>query len=326
MGRLGDLMRYHRQRIALVAVLLAPPPLKRTLLRVCCGGHIAPTARIGWFATIGGRRVDLGPHARVGALTVIACDGDVVLGRHAQVSSFVVAYGAGGLSIGDHAYVGPQSWINCDGDVQIGNHSALGPRTTVFTHGSFLPYTQGYPARIAGVTVGDRTWVAAQVFLHPGVHVGDDVFVNACAVVTGDIASGRVAEGAPARELFPIDRVRRLMSPARLDAAARGMLARFVELKLTRLGVAVDVESPDVARFRWAGHAYVIRYVPQGTPRAPDESGVRTIVLASEVNGRTAGAVVDLGALRTTPPRDRIHGDLLQFMLRYYGMHFEYRE
>jgi hypothetical protein len=153
------------------------------------------------------------------------------------------------------------------------------------------------------------------------------VFVNACAVVTGDIASGRIAEGMPARDVLSIDRLLRPMGPERVDAAARGMLARFVELKLASLGVTVDVESPDSARFRWGGHRYVVRYVPAGTRPPPDESRVRTIVVVTEANGRAAtGMLVDLGALRTTPPRDRIHGALLQFMLRYYGMHFEYWE
>jgi UDP-3-O-[3-hydroxymyristoyl] glucosamine N-acyltransferase len=327
MGRVADLVRWHRARLVFAAVFLAPPPLKKVLLRIGCGARVAPTARIGWFAAVVGRRVVIEAHARVGALTLIRCDGDVSLGRHAEVSSFVVAYGAGGLSLGDHAYVGPQSWINCDGDVRIGDGSALGPRTTVFTHGSFLPYTRGYPARIAGVSVGDRTWIAAQVFLHPGVHVGDDAFVNACAVVTRDVAARSVVEGTPAREVFPIDRLRRPMTPARMDAAVRTMLARFVDMELGARGVPADVESPDVTRFRWAGRPYVIRYVPDGTARPADEPGVRTIVLAAGTNGAShTGWSIDVAALRTTRPRDRIHGALVQFMLRYYGMHLDYRD
>ena len=66
------------------------------------------------------------------------------------------ACGAGGFALGEHSYVGPQCLINTDDDVRIGDRSALGPRCMVFTHGSFLPFLEGYPVRLAPVSVGDR--------------------------------------------------------------------------------------------------------------------------------------------------------------------------
>jgi len=202
-------------------VFVAPPFLKKMLLRVFLGARIAPTAHIGWFSSVRGRSLVMEEHSSIAALTLVRCDGDVRLGRYAEVSSFVLCYGAGGIALGDHSYVGPQCLINADDDVRMGHHSALGPRSMVFTHGSFLPVTEGYPVRLAGVTIGDRAWLAAGVFLHPGVHVGDDVIVNSRAVVAGDIPSGMVAEGSPARPLFPVERVKRRMTPARAASSRR---------------------------------------------------------------------------------------------------------
>src|SRR6185369_5487464 len=129
------------------AVFLAPPFLKKVLLRLG-GAEIAPTARLGWFSTVRGRRIVLGEHSAIRPLTLVRCDGDVRLGRYAEVSSFTLVYGAAGFSLGEHSYVGPQCLINADDDVRIGDRSALGPRCMVFTHGSFLPYTEGYPVRL----------------------------------------------------------------------------------------------------------------------------------------------------------------------------------
>jgi acetyltransferase-like isoleucine patch superfamily enzyme len=325
-------MRLAWRDVAFGLVFLAPPFLKKLLLRVAFGAEVAPTARLGWFSAVRGRTVALGAHSRVRPLTLVRCDGDVRLGRHAEVSSFVLVYGAGGFALGDHSYVGPQCLVNADEDVRIGARSALGPRCMVFTHGSFLPYTEGYPVRLAGVTVGDRTWIAAGVFLHPGVRVGDDVLVNARAVVQGDVPDGTVAEGNPARALFGIERVRRRMTPARVDAAMRGVLARFAEMVLARrLGAAPAAEGRDALAFRYGRRAYRVVYVPAvagpGVPPAAAPAGTRLIVLRNDPAWQPpAGAdvaVVDLVAMRAGPARDPVEAELIDFLRRYYGLKLE---
>lgn len=326
-------MRPRWRDVLFGAVFVAPPFLKKVLLRVFLGARIAPTAHIGWFASVRGRTVVLGEHSAIGALTLVRCDGDVSLGRYAEVSSFVLAYGAGGLHVGDHSYVGPQCLINADEDVRIGHRSALGPRCMVFTHGSFLPVTEGYPVRLAGVTIGDRAWLAAGVFLHPGVRVGDDVLVNSRAVVSADIPSGTVAEGAPARPLFPIDRVKRRMTPARIDETMRQVLARFADLVLRRaLELEVVAEGRDALRFTHEGSTYRVVYLPGATAAAEPSPppGGRLVVLSSASAWRpTAGTEVlllDLVGGRADTARDSIAKHLVEFLRRYYGVHLEHRD
>lgn len=314
-------------------VFLAPPFLKKILLRAFLGARIAPTARIGWFSAIRGRPIELDEHSVVAALTLVRCEGAVRLGRYSEVSSFVLVYGAGGFRLGDHSYVGPQCLINADEDVSIGNRSALGPRSMVFTHGSFLPYNEGYPVRLAGVTVGDRSWLAAGVFLHPGVHVGDDVLVNSRAVVSGDLPSGVVAEGAPARPLVPLERVRRRMSPPRVDAAMRHVLDRFADMELRRtFAIEVTREGRDAWRFRDGGCDYRLAYVPAAdaapAPALPPSDGPRRLIVLSSIpNAPTPGGpdvdVLDLAARNAPPSRDPVTQRLVEFLKRYYGIRLE---
>lgn len=326
-------MRARWRDVLFAAVFGAPPFLKKVLLRAFLGARIAPTARIGWFAAVRGRTVELGEHATIAACTLVRCDGDVRLGRYAEVSSFVLAYGAGGLTLGDHAYVGPQCLLNADEDIRIGRHSALGPRCMVFTHGSFLPVTEGYPTRLAGVTVGDRAWLAAGVFLHPGVRVGDDVIVNSCAVVSADVPSGTVAEGVPARALFPIERVKRRMTPARVDETMRQVLDRFAELALRRgLGLEVRAAGRDALELLADGVPYRVVHLPRAAP-APEPTppaGGRLVVLSSAPAWRppagTAPAVLDLASNRADTRGDRIADELVGFLRRYYGVRLEHRE
>ena len=111
----------------------------------------------------------------------------------------MLIYGAVDFTVGAHSYIGPQSLINADEDVHIGNRSALGPRCMVFMHGSFFPYTEGYWVKFSRVAIDDNVWCAAGVFIHPGIEIGNDVFVNSRSVLAQDFPSGAVMEGFPAR-------------------------------------------------------------------------------------------------------------------------------
>ncbi|RMD81682.1 MAG: transferase, partial [Candidatus Dadabacteria bacterium] len=213
---------------------MLPPPVKKIVLRRCCGARIEPTARLAWFSAVVGETIEIGHFATVRAFSLIRCSGTVRIGPGAEVSSFVLVYGVADFCIGAHAYVGPQSLINATETVSIGEHSAIGPRTMIFTHGSFLPYTDGYPVTFGPVTIGDHTWVAAAVFIHPGVTIGNHVFVNSRAVVREDLPDGVVAEGHPATIVAKMSDIRRSMTAPRMRAAVAQILDRFVDTVLRR--------------------------------------------------------------------------------------------
>jgi hypothetical protein len=197
----------------------------------------------------------------------------------------------------------------------------------VFTHGSFLPYTEGYWVKLGSVSLGDRVWCAAGVFIHPGVEIGDHTFVNSRSVVTQSIPGGSVVEGNPARVVYPLERVKRKMSPRHVDLALERMLRDFAEIGLRReLGVG-EVQATDHAlRFRWRGRAYHIVLIPSdGAPSAVESpAGGRAIALVNRPGwSPPPGAMVfDFATLRTRYVSDPIHRSLRLFMLRYYGIKF----
>ena len=312
-------------------ILLAPPPLKPWLMRILLGARIGRNVRIGWFAGIAAHHIAIGDESEIRALTFISCHGDVIIGRYSIVSSFVLAYGAADLIIGDHAYIGPQTLINCDERVQIGDYSALGARCMVYTHGSFFPYTEGYWVRFGPVTIGNHVWCAAGVFIHPGVTIGDHVFVNSRSVITQDVASGDVLEGFPARTLTTIDRLKRTMSPRRRDAAARQILDHFVELGLRRELRLNDIDRRDgQVLFRYRGTPYLIACIPSAAdpPSLADRRTERVVALVTRPEwtppAGTAIYPLDLITCRTPRSRDPIHQALRTFLMRYYGIQIEY--
>lgn len=307
-------------------IFVSPPFLKAWLLRWFLGAEIGPRAEIGWFSAVLGRRVRLGAHSVVRPFTLINVSGDVTLDAYAEISSFTLVYGAAGLSLGQGSYIGPQSLLNTEEDVRIGAGSALGARSLVYTHGSFLPYTEGYWVKLAGVTVGDKVWCAAGVFLHPGTEIGANSFVNSCAVVSGVIPPGSVVEGNPAKVVAPMARLQRRMTPRHVDQALEHILREFAEIGLRReLGVAEVREAPRQLTFQWRGQARAVLLIPSaGEPPVPPAHTVRPLYLVNlpAWTPPPGALVLDVTTLQTGYLADPLHTALRLFMLRYYGIRF----
>lgn len=318
------------QVIRLGLVFLAPPFAKIWLMRWLFGARIGRKAHMGWFSAVSGKCVSLGDHCTVRAFTLIHILGDVHLGSYTEISSFNLVYGSGALRIGDWCYIGPQSLLNIDESVEIGDESALGPRSMIFTHASFFPYTEGYWVRRAGVRLGRRVWCAAGAFIHPGVEIGDNSFVNSRSVVTQSIPAGSVAEGNPARVIYAMERTVRKPTPAFVDLAMRKVLSDYAEVVLRRemrLAPESISDQGGLLHFRWQGKAYRVIPIPS-TGSLPAEEGweasERRIYVINRP-GWTApqGSMsLDLNTRRTKYLHDAVHTSLRLFMLRYYGIRF----
>jgi acetyltransferase-like isoleucine patch superfamily enzyme len=309
-------------------LFILPPFLKPWVLRRFAGARVGKHVAIGWFASIAAREIELGDYAAVRAVTLIRLDGAFRLGRQSEISNFCLIYGASDLAIGDQCYVGPQSLLNCDEPVRMGYYSALGPRSMVFTHGSFLPFTQGYWVKLAGVTIGSHVWCAAGVFLHPGVEIGDECFVNSRSVVTQSIPAGSVVEGNPARVVQAMDAVRRKMSPRRVDAALQQVLRDFARVTLEREMGIVEIErSPNRLAFVWEGRRYAVMIVPSTSQPAalPVQVDETTIVYLANLPAYapTPGWLwLDAANLTAIVSDDPVYAALRVFLQRYYGMRF----
>lgn len=316
--------------LAFALVFAAPPALKPWILRTLIGAVVGRRVSIGWFSSVSGRRVELGEGCVIRALTLIRCDGDVRIGRYAEVSSFCLVYGCAGFFLGDKSYVGPQSLINASEDVRVGNVSAIGPRAQVFTHGSFLPYTEGYWVKFAPVVVGDRVWTGAGCFLHPGTEIGDDVFVNAASVLSGRVPSGAVMEGNPARQVSKVEKLRRTVTPQRRDSLIATMLdhlARF--LAMTRTDLAIVDHGPGrltVRVGRRVVRLLVIASDAGETPIAGDVTDLIALVNAPATGAGLAsrGATVfDFTTMRAQRAARGLADEVYLFFKRYYGVVFE---
>jgi acetyltransferase-like isoleucine patch superfamily enzyme len=144
---------------------------------VFAGAHLATGAIVGDQAYVRERAV-IGAGSRIGRGSAI--DNDVRIGAR--------------VSIQTNVYLTAYSLV--EDDVFVGPCAATSNDDTMARH----PPGMG----LEGATLRRACRIGAAAVLVPGVEVGEEAFVAAGAVVTGDVAPRTVVMGVPARPVRPV--------------------------------------------------------------------------------------------------------------------------
>lgn len=101
-------------------------------------------------------------------------------------------------------------WSTLAEDVEIYNLGwiRIGSQTTISQRAWLCAGTHDYtkfdlPLIRPSIVVGDGVWVCAGAFIGPGVTLGHNAIVAACAVVTKDVAEATIVGGNPAKLIKP---------------------------------------------------------------------------------------------------------------------------
>lgn len=110
------------------------------------------------------------------------------------------------IHVGDNFYANYDCVILDGAPVNIGNSVLFGPKVGLYTSNHlFDPNERELGGCIAKpITIGNRTWLAANVTVLPGVTIGNDVIIGAGSVVTHDIPDGVIAAGNPCKVIREI--------------------------------------------------------------------------------------------------------------------------
>lgn len=126
------------------------------------------------------------------------------LGEDSTIEDFsAINNGVGPVIIGDRTKIGLSNTII--GPVTIGNDIRLAQNITLsglnhnYEDVNLPIHVQGVST--APITIGDGTWIGANVVVLAGVTIGKNCVIAAGSVVTKDIESYAVAVGNPARVL-----------------------------------------------------------------------------------------------------------------------------
>ena len=102
------------------------------------------------------------------------------------------------VSIGDYAWVGDEAVLYSLGEIRIGAHTVISQKSYLCAAGH--DYTSpSFDIFSKPIEIGDEVWLAADVFVAPGVCVGDGSVVGARSTVLQDLPPGKICYGNPAR-------------------------------------------------------------------------------------------------------------------------------
>ena len=105
------------------------------------------------------------------------------------------------LEAGDHVWIGEDVGILSLAPVTIGSNVCISQRAYLCT-GSHDFRREDFKLKVAPITIGDGSWIAAMAFVGPGVEVGPGSVVAAGSVVFRRVPPNTFARGNPA-EIMP---------------------------------------------------------------------------------------------------------------------------
>jgi acetyltransferase-like isoleucine patch superfamily enzyme len=105
------------------------------------------------------------------------------------------------LTIGKNCYFNFNVFLDTTGEIKIGDNVTFGHHIKILTssHKTDHPEHRAGELYTRSVTIGDGTWLSADVTILPGVTIGKGVVIAAGAVVNKDVPDNVLIGGVPAK-------------------------------------------------------------------------------------------------------------------------------
>lgn len=120
------------------------------------------------------------------------------IGRHVRIRASATITYPWNVTIGDYAWIGDGVVLYSLGKIDIGAHTVVSQRSYLCA-ASHDYTTVEFDIFASALRIGDQAWVAADVFVGPGVTIGGGTVVGARSSVFCDLPGGVIAFGQPAR-------------------------------------------------------------------------------------------------------------------------------
>ena len=190
---------------------------------------IGDGTEIGFFTSVSSRTLSIGQRCRIRSAVVINA-AKVSIGNDVTISeTAIIRAGHIGerseIVIDDQVHIFPHTTVDPSRRIHLGEECAVGPGCSIFTHGSYKNILDGYPVTYGDVTVGQRVELTYNVFVAPGVTIGDDAVIAYGSFVNKDIPAGVLAAGCPAT----VKRTKEQFAPARSEEEKQAILNQIIE-------------------------------------------------------------------------------------------------
>jgi len=119
------------------------------------------------------------------------------IGKEVHIYNSAIIYMPWNLEIGDYSAIGEHAYIYNLGKIIIGSKTTISQRVHLCA-GSHDYTKPDLPLLKPSIIIGDYAWICADVFVGPGVTIGEGVIAGARSVVIKNISDWHVVAGNPA--------------------------------------------------------------------------------------------------------------------------------
>jgi putative colanic acid biosynthesis acetyltransferase WcaF len=101
------------------------------------------------------------------------------------------------VSLGDHCWVGDDVTLYSLGEIVIGHDAVISQKSYICT-GSHDIHSPSFEIFAKPIVIEPKVWIATDVFVAPGVTIGEGTVVGARSSVFKDLPGNMVCKGTPA--------------------------------------------------------------------------------------------------------------------------------
>lgn len=118
--------------------------------------------------------------------------------------SNILFYGEGLIEVGDDSYIGEYSTVQAitGSKVVIGKNCQISHNVRMYTSTDIADQDFSKEHRLSksgDIIISDFVWIGANVFINPGIKIGENSIVGANSVLTKDVSPNSIVGGVPAK-------------------------------------------------------------------------------------------------------------------------------
>ncbi|MFA5071764.1 MAG: hypothetical protein WC511_05395 [Candidatus Pacearchaeota archaeon] len=214
------------KKIISILASIMPNLIKKNLYRLI-GYKIGKNVRIGFLTLILANNVVIGDNVRIGSLNILKMN-KLSIGSRSIVRSLNMMIGPANLTLGERVQiVGPFTFMNLSEDIELDNHCGIGSHSIFYTHGVYLPYTEGNPRKFGKIYLGKEVWSPTNVTFLPGVQIGDNSIITAGSLVNASFPADSLISGNPAKLISNASKFKTKITKEELHKRMKEILADF---------------------------------------------------------------------------------------------------
>jgi acetyltransferase-like isoleucine patch superfamily enzyme len=197
--------------------------------------------RVGFMTLILANNVVIEDNVKIGSFNIFKMN-KLLVGSNSKIRSLNMMIGPSNLIIGKRVQiVGPFTFMNLSEEIELEDNCGIGSHSIFYTHGVYLPYTDGNPRKFGKIHLGKSVWSPTHVIFLPGVNVGDDSIITAGSLVNASFPPDSFISGNPAKLISKASRFKTKITEEELHKRMKEIIQDFPNHYLSKNKTKFDL-------------------------------------------------------------------------------------